>query len=110
MPVRQEDLLDVHRVMTRAPDSVDQQVECFGTQTRIDQNEAGTGIEQECSHIILTAHIPDMGCVAISGNCVLPVGGQSLFAHAQTTSSRCVKEFLFHKSCTSLKTRISYQP
>ena len=109
VPVGQEDLLDVLGVMAGTPDAVDQQIQRLRAQTGIDQDQAGTGVDQEGCDVVLTTYVPDVGCIAVNRDGVLPVSRHCLFAHAEASGRRSIEEFLFHK--TNLpRTTISHHP
>ena len=82
--------------MAGAPDAVDQQIQRLRAQTGINEDQTGPGIDQECRHVVLSAHVPDMGRIAVNGDGVFPVGGKCFLAHAQTACGGSIKEFLFH--------------
>ena len=96
VPVGQEDLLDVLGVVAGTPDAVDQQVQRLRAQAGIDQDQALAGIQQEGRDVVLPAHVPDVGRIAVDRDGMLPMGGQCLLAHAQTPFGRGVMKFLFH--------------
>ena len=96
VPVRQEDLADIARIMAGLPDPIKRQIEGLRIQSGVEENASVPGIQQEDRDIVLSADVPDVRRIAETGYSVFPVYSHGTIVEP---SRRLRIKELFRRGC-----------